>query len=136
MPRSCHELLSTVKSVYSFSFFCSIMIISFSWNCWVKGSFLYVLFLEILRHMGLKAISSPIFLRKDEMGSGAVQSTSVQTKLVLCTKQPIFTMLFYYIKMQASSIPYHSSLQLTEALKWGTVWTSISTGIETTHGHS
>ena len=34
-----------------------------------------------------------------------VQRTSVQTKLVLCTKMPIYTMLFYYIKMPASSSP-------------------------------
>ena len=36
---------------------------------------------------------------------GTVQRTSVQTKLVLCTIWPIYTMLFYYVKMPASSSP-------------------------------
>ena len=65
-----------------------------------------------------------------------VVPTSVGTKPILCTKSPKLTLLFYYIKMQTSSSPYHPSLQLTGALKWGTVWTSILTGIETTHGQS
>ena len=34
-----------------------------------------------------------------------VRRTSVGTKLVLCTKCPIYTMLFYYVKMPASSSP-------------------------------
>ena len=34
-----------------------------------------------------------------------VQRTSVRTKLVLCTKWRIYTMLFYYVKMPASSSP-------------------------------
>ena len=34
-----------------------------------------------------------------------VQRSSVQTKLVLCTKWPICTMLFYYGKMPESSSP-------------------------------
>ena len=34
---------------------------------------------------------------------GTVQRIAVLPKLVLCTKQPKFTMLFYYIKMPASS---------------------------------
>ena len=57
-----------------------------------------------------------------------------QANLILCTKSPNLTMLFYYIKMQTSSSPYHPFLQLNGALKWGTVWTSISNGVETTHG--
>ena len=46
-----------------------------------------------------------------------VQRTAVSTKLVLCTKRPNFTMLFFYIKMPASTSPWHPSLQLTGALK-------------------
>ena len=65
-----------------------------------------------------------------------VQRTSVQTKLVLCTKGLIFKMLFYYLEMPASSSPKHPFSQLTGTSKWGTVWTSISTGIETTYGQS
>ena len=52
------------------------------------------------------------------------------------TKSPNLTMLFYYIKMWTFSSPFYPFLQLTGALKWGTVWTSTSTGIETMHGQS
>ena len=45
-------------------------------------------------------------------------------------------MLFYFIKVRAHSSPYHSTLPLTGALEWGTVWTSISFGIETKVGQS
>ena len=65
-----------------------------------------------------------------------VQRTAVSTKPTLCTKWPKFTMLFYYVKLPGSSSPQHPTLQLTGALKWGTAWTSISTGLETTHGQS
>ena len=65
-----------------------------------------------------------------------VAAISVWTNPILCTKSPNFTMLFYYIKMQTSSSPFHPFLQLTGALKWHTVWTSISTGVETTHGQN
>ena len=65
-----------------------------------------------------------------------VQRSSVQTKPTLCTKMPKFTMLFYYLKVPLQSSLRHYTLPLTGALKWGTVWTSISTGIETTHGQS
>ena len=65
-----------------------------------------------------------------------VVAISVWTNPILCTKSPNFTMLFYYIKMQTSSSPYHPFLQLTGALKWGTVWISISNGVETTPGQS
>ena len=76
-----------------------------------------------------------------EIGAGfshilTVATTSVLTKPVLCTKQPKITMLFYHIKVPACSSPQHSTLPLTEALKWGTVWACISTGIETMHGQS
>ena len=65
-----------------------------------------------------------------------VAAISVWTNPILCTKSPKFTMLFYYIKMQTSSSPCHPFLQLTGALKWGAAWTSISTGVDTTHGQS
>ena len=65
-----------------------------------------------------------------------VLAISVSTNPILCTKSTKLTMLFYYIKMRTSSSPYHPFLQLTGALKWGTVWTSISTGVETRHGQS
>ena len=61
---------------------------------------------------------------------------SVQIKLFLCTKRPKLTLLFYYIKVLAHSYPQHPTLLFTWALKWGTVWTSISTGLETMDGQS
>ena len=36
--------------------------------------------------------------------------------------------MFYNMKMPPCSGPLGSTLQLTGALKWGTVWTSSSTG--------
>ena len=35
----------------------------------------------------------------------------------LCTKRHNFTMLFYHVKMSASSSPWHPSLPLTGGLK-------------------
>ena len=67
---------------------------------------------------------------------GTVPTSSVATKPILCTESLKYTMLFYYIKMRTSSSPSHPFLQLTGALKWDTVWTSISNGVETTHGQS
>ena len=60
-----------------------------------------------------------------------VQRTPVSTKPFLCTKRPNLTLLFYYIKVPAHSCPQHPILSFTWALKWGTVWTSISTGMKT-----
>ena len=41
---------------------------------------------------------------------------------------PILDLVFYDIKMPPCSGPCGSNLILTGALKWGTVWTSTSTG--------
>ena len=57
-----------------------------------------------------------------------------QTRPILCTKHPNLTMLFYYLKVPACYCPHSSTLELNGALKWGTVWTSISIGIETRKG--
>ena len=57
-----------------------------------------------------------------------VPATSVATKPNLCTKQPIFNELVWIIKVPPHSSPQNFNLALTGALKWGTVWTSISTG--------
>ena len=46
----------------------------------------------------------------------------------LCSKWPFFDLVFYNIKIEQSSGPLDSTLPLTGALKWGTVWTSTSTG--------
>ena len=55
---------------------------------------------------------------------------------VLCTIRPKFIKLFYYIKVPACSGLHYSTLPLTGALKWGTVWTSVSIGRETKKGQS
>ena len=44
--------------------------------------------------------------------------------------------MFYNIKMPPWSGPLGSTLQLTGALKWGTVWASSSTGTEIMKGQS
>ena len=44
------------------------------------------------------------------------------------SKWPIFDLVFYNIKLSPCSGPLGSTLPLTGALKWGTVWTSTSTG--------
>ena len=41
---------------------------------------------------------------------------------------PISDLVFYNMKMPPCSGRLGSTLQLTGALKWGTVWTSSSTG--------
>ena len=65
-----------------------------------------------------------------------VPTTPVWTKPALFTNWPNFTMLFYYIKLPPQSSLPGSTLALTEALNWGTVWTSISTDKENTKGQS
>ena len=77
-----------------------------------------------------------LFIQSQCKSLRTVGSTWNLKKQILCTKSPNLTMLFYYIKMWTSSSPFHPFLQLTGALKWGTVWTSTSTGIETMHGQS
>ena len=67
---------------------------------------------------------------------GTVPKTPVSTKPVLCTNRPYFTMLFYYVKVTPHSSLPSSILALTEALKWGTVWTSTSSGIGIVKGQS
>ena len=65
-----------------------------------------------------------------------VPTIPVWTQPVLCTNWPKFTMLFYYLKVPPHFSPPGPTLALTGALKWGNVWDSISTGIETMHGQS
>ena len=67
--------------------------------------------------------------------SATVMGTSVLSKPILFTKPPNFTMPFYYVKVPVCYCLYPSTLQLTGALKWDTVWASILIGIETMHGH-
>ena len=59
-----------------------------------------------------------------------------QTRSILCTKHPNLTMLFYYLKEPACYCSQTSTLEMKWALKWGTVWTSISIGMETRKGQS
>ena len=54
----------------------------------------------------------------------------------LCSKWSICDLVLYNIKMPPCSGPLGSTLPLTGALKWGTVWTCISTSKETIHGQS
>ena len=54
----------------------------------------------------------------------------------LWSKWPISDLVFYNIKMPPCSGPLGSTLQLTGALKWGTVWTSSSTGTGIMKGQS
>ena len=46
----------------------------------------------------------------------------------LWSKWPIFDLIFYNIKMSPCYCPLGSTLPFTGALKWGTLWTSTSTG--------
>ena len=46
----------------------------------------------------------------------------------LLSKWPISDLVFQNMKMPPCSGPLGSTLQLTGALKWGTLWTSSSTG--------
>ena len=62
--------------------------------------------------------------------------TSILTKLVLFTKWPNFTMLFYHVKMPAHSSHQSSNSPLTGDLKQGTVYTFISIGTEIRKGQS
>ena len=64
----------------------------------------------------------------------AVVCISESQWLNLWSKWPIFDLMFYNTKMQLCSGPLGSTLPLTGAFKWGTVWDYISTGIETMHG--
>ena len=48
---------------------------------------------------------------------------------------PIIDLVFNDVKMPPCSGPYGSNLILTGALKWGTVWTSTSTGSGSMKGH-
>ena len=54
----------------------------------------------------------------------------------LWSKWPIFDLIFYNIKMSPCYGPLGSTLPLTGALKWGTVWTSTSTGTGIMKGQS
>ena len=54
----------------------------------------------------------------------------------LWSKWPISDLVFYNIKMTPCSGPLGSTLQLTGALKWGTAWTSSSTGTGIMKGQS
>ena len=54
----------------------------------------------------------------------------------LWSKWPISDMVFYKIKMPPCSGPLGSTLVLIGALKWGTVWTSTSTGTGIMKGQS
>ena len=54
----------------------------------------------------------------------------------LLSKGPIFDLVFYNIKMPSCSGPLGYTLPLTGALKWGTVWTSSSTGTGIMKGRS
>ena len=54
----------------------------------------------------------------------------------LWSKWPISDLVFYNIKMPPCSSPLGSTLQLTGALKWGTVWISSSTGTGIMKGRS
>ena len=51
-------------------------------------------------------------------------------------KWPISDLVFYNIKIPPCSCPLGSSLLLTGALKWGTVWTSSLTGTGIMKGRS
>ena len=51
-------------------------------------------------------------------------------------KWPISDLIFYNVKMSPCSSPLGSTLPLTGALKWGTVWTSNSTGTGIMKGQS
>ena len=65
-----------------------------------------------------------------------VVSIRKSTNPVLCSNQPKFGLTWWKIKTPWHSSPWYSKLASIGALKWGTVWTSISTGIENTHCQS
>ena len=50
------------------------------------------------------------------------------TKPHLCSKLPVFNKLVWVVKILAHSGCQGSTLTLTAPLKWGTLWTSNSTG--------
>ena len=52
------------------------------------------------------------------------------------SKWPISALAFHNLKMPPCSGPLGSTLPLTGALKWGTVWTSTSTGTGIMKGQS
>ena len=52
------------------------------------------------------------------------------------SKLPIFYLIFYNIKMLPCSYPLGSTLPLTGASKWDTVWTSTLTGTGIMKGQS
>ena len=54
----------------------------------------------------------------------------------LWSKWPIFDLVFHKIKMPPCSGTLGYTLPLTGALKWGTVWTSTSTGTGIMKGQS
>ena len=54
----------------------------------------------------------------------------------LWSKCPVFDLIFYNIKMSPRSGPLGSTLPLSGALKWGTVWSSTSTGTGVVKGQS
>ena len=54
----------------------------------------------------------------------------------LWSKWPIFDIIFYNIEISPCYGPLGSTLPLTGALKWGTVWTSTSTGTGIMKGQS
>ena len=49
---------------------------------------------------------------------------------------PYFDLVFYNVKMPQCSVPLGSTLPLAGALKWGSVWTSTSTGTGIMKGQS
>ena len=64
----------------------------------------------------------------EEFGQFTVVCISESKWPDLWSKWPIFDLMFYNLKMSPCSGPLSSFLPLTEALKWGIVWTSTSTG--------
>ena len=54
---------------------------------------------------------------EEKSGLHTVQRIAVLPKPVLCTKEPNLTMLFYYIKIPASSSPWLPTLPLTGGWK-------------------
>ena len=54
----------------------------------------------------------------------------------LWSKWPFFDPVFKNIRIPPCSGPVGSTLPMTEALKWGTVWTSTSTGTGIMKGQS
>jgi len=63
-----------------------------------------------------------------------VPTLSVLTNPVLCSKWLISNKLVWILKLPPHSSPHSSTLALIGALKWGTVWSFISTSIGITEG--